>query len=119
MAKGPSAPAEMVEQYERVVATIPEIERKGDTMPYTSVNGNMFSYLNPEGKMALRLPPGVREEFLAKYLTTLFEAYGIVQKEYVTVPAALLENTTELKPYFEASFEYVKGLKPKPSKKGS
>ena len=31
--------------YEKVVATIPSIERKGDTMPYTSLNGNMFLYL--------------------------------------------------------------------------
>lgn len=28
--------------------------------------------------------------FLAKYQTTLYHAYGIVQKEYVTVPADLL-----------------------------
>ena len=42
--------------YERLVATNPEVERKGATMPYTSVNGHMFSFLGKDGGVALRLP---------------------------------------------------------------
>jgi TfoX/Sxy family transcriptional regulator of competence genes len=38
-------------------------------------------------------------------------------KEYVTVPDKLLENTDELKGYLNISYEYVKTLKQKPSKK--
>ena len=46
MAKpAPKAPPESVAFYEALLATIPAIERKGATMPYTSVNGNMFSGL--------------------------------------------------------------------------
>jgi TfoX/Sxy family transcriptional regulator of competence genes len=67
--------------------------------------------------MALRLPEAERKKFLTKYKTTLFEAYGVVQKEYVTVPDSLLANTKELKRYFELSVEYAKSLKPKPTKK--
>jgi hypothetical protein len=67
--------------------------------------------------MALRLSTGEREKFLAKYKTRLFEAYGIVQKEYVTVPDALLAETNELKPYLKMSYEYARSLKPKPAKK--
>jgi hypothetical protein len=110
-------PAEKLELYKRVVATHPEVERKGDSVPYTSLNGNMFSYLHASGAMALRLPSDEREKFLAKYKTKLFEAYGVVQKEYVTVPDALLEKTSELKHYFGLSYEYAKRLKPKPTKK--
>src|SRR6185437_1209527 len=51
--------------YERLVATIPEVERKGATMPYTSVNGNMFSLFTKEGTVALRLPADERAAFLA------------------------------------------------------
>jgi hypothetical protein len=115
--KKPAAPPEKVESYERLVATHPDIERKGATHPYTSLNGNMFSYLHPSGSMALRLPTGEREKFLEKYKTKLFEAYGIVQKEYVTVPDALLKNTKELRKYFEMSYQYAQTLKPKPTKK--
>ena len=42
--------------YEKLVATNPKVERKGATVPYTSVNGHMFSYLSKEAKLALRLP---------------------------------------------------------------
>jgi hypothetical protein len=113
-----AVPPEQLALYEKLVATIPNLERKGATMPYTSLNGHMFSYLAKDGALALRLPPQVRAEFLTKYNTSLTEAYGIVQKEYVTVPPALLRETQELKKYFEISFEYVKSLKPKPTKKG-
>jgi hypothetical protein len=115
--KKSSIPAEKLELYEKVVASHPEIERKGATVPYTSLNGNMFSYLHASGAMALRLPAGEREKFLAKYKTRLFEAYGVVQKEYVTVPDALLAKTNELKPYFKMSCDYARSLKPKPGKK--
>src|SRR5690349_24340352 len=86
-------------RYAELVATLHEAQLKGAKMPYTSMNGNMYSYLGENG-VALRLPSDVREEFLAKYQTTLYHAYGIVQKEYVTVPAQLLANTDELAPYF-------------------
>ena len=41
-----AVPPDRLELYERLVATLPGIERKGATMPYTSVNGHMFSYLS-------------------------------------------------------------------------
>ena len=116
--KKPEIPSEFVSQFDKLVATIPEVERKGAAVPYTALNGNMFSYLTPSGELALKLPKGDREAFLEKYQTSLVEAYGIVQKEYVTVPATLLGNTEELQPYFSVSYEYAKTLKPKPSKKG-
>jgi hypothetical protein len=109
--------AENLERYDKLVATNPKIERKGDTIPYTSLNGNMFSYLQKSGELALRLPTQEREEFLKKYKTKLCEAYGIVQKEYVVVPQELLKKTSELKKLFDASFAYAGSLKPKPTKK--
>jgi len=38
-------------------------------------------------------------------------------KEYVTVPDSLLKDTKTLQQYFQLSYEYVKSLKPKPTKK--
>jgi len=113
------APADKLELDEKLVATNPNIERKGATHPYTSLNGHMFSRLDPSGSLALRLPKKERERFLKKYKTTLFESYGVVQKEYVTVPGALLKNTKDLRKYFELSCQYVQTLKPKPSRKKS
>jgi hypothetical protein len=103
--------------YEKLVATNPKVERKGDTVPFTALNGHMFSYLGKTGEMALRLPTDEREEFLKKYRTSLCQLYGVVQKEYVMVPPALLKKTSELKKHFDVSYAYVSSLKPKPAKK--
>lgn len=103
--------------YEKLVALIPEIEIKGDTMRYTSLNGNMFSFISKEGLAGIRLPEKEREDFLKKYNAKLFEAYGTVLKEYVTVPEEILNKTKELEKYFSVSYNYVKSLKPKPTTK--
>jgi hypothetical protein len=103
--------------YEKLVATNPNVDRKGATMPYTSLNGHMFSLLTKEGKLAVRLPAGERESFLERYETELCGQYGRVMKEYVVVPDSLLQNTDELKVTFDMSYAYVSSLKPKPTKR--
>jgi TfoX/Sxy family transcriptional regulator of competence genes len=115
VSKAPEKPADKLELYDKLVASLPGVERKGATVPYTSVNGHMFSYLSKTGTLALRLPDETRDAFLKKYKTTLCKQYGVVQKEYVEVPDALLEKTSELKKYFAQSFAYVSSLKPKPT----
>jgi TfoX/Sxy family transcriptional regulator of competence genes len=119
MAKGkkgsPTAPE--VQLYDTLIATIPEIERKGATNPYTSLNGNMFTLLHQSRILAVRLPEEKRNEFLKKHKTILFEAYGTVMPEYVRVPDGLLANTKELQKYLAASYEYAKTLKPKATTK--
>lgn len=99
--------------YEKLVATNPGVERKGASMPYTSLNGHMFSFLTKKGTLALRLSAEEREKFLQNFKTGLCEQYGTVMKEYVEVPDALLKKTSECKVYFDLSFEYVGTLKPK------
>jgi len=117
-AKKTTIPADKVTLYDRLIATNPKIERKGANNPYTSLNGNMFTLLNPpHGNLAIRLSPEEREKFIKKYKTGLFEAYGVVMKEYVAVPDPLLKNTKELAKYLDLSYEYAKTLKPKPTKK--
>ncbi len=113
----PTTPADILELYERLVATNPRVERKGAAMPYTSKNGHMFSFLTKSGTLALRLPAGERDAFLKKYRTKLCEQHGAVLEEYVEVPGALLRKTPELKKYFDLGYAYVASLKPKPTRK--
>ena len=108
---------EKIAFYDQLVAACPGEERKGATMPYTSLNGHMYSYFTKDDYLALRLPEAERAAFLEKYQTKLVEQYGIIQKEYVVVPDDLLKNTGELLHYFVISRDYVTGLKPKPGKK--
>jgi len=106
-------PAETLELYEKLIATRPEIERKGDVHPYTSANGHMFTYLDQAGVLGIRLPHDDVDSFMKKYKTTLFETYGVVKKDWVAVPDSLLKKTKELQKYLDRSYEFTKMLKPK------
>ena len=119
MPKPAHAHPEKLALFEKLAATNPNVELKGATVPYTSLNGHMFSYLSKDGKLALRLPEEPREQFLKKYKANLCEAYGRVQPEYVEVPDALLAKTAELSKFFQLSFAYVSSLKPKKASKAS
>ncbi|MEP6597061.1 MAG: hypothetical protein ABJA71_14005 [Ginsengibacter sp.] len=82
---------ETLQLCDKLIAAVPGVERKGATIPYTSLSGNMFSFLNKEGVFGLRLPQQVRNEFLKKDKATLRTEYGAVMKEYVSVPENFLK----------------------------
>lgn len=117
MEKSKISREEKVSLYNKLVESYPTALRKGDTIPYTSLNGHMYSLLTKADEVALRLPEIERISFIKKYKTKLLEQYGIVQKEYVVVPDSLLAKTNELKQYFDISFKYISTLKPKATSK--
>lgn len=117
MAEDQFSRAELLAGYERLVAAHPHAVLKGDTMPYTSLNGHMYSYFTKDNFLALKLPEAEIEKFLAQYQTTLVQQYGIIQKQYVAVPGTLLQKTDELLHWFAMSYAYVSTLKPKPTNK--
>jgi hypothetical protein len=106
-----SIPAATLALYEKLVASNPAVERKGATVPYTSANGTMFSFLTADGTLALRLPPAELEPFFRKYKTTHPVAYGREMKDWAAVPQSLLGKTSELKKYFELGFQHAASLK--------
>ena len=110
-------PPEKLALYDALIDAHPDIERKGKTTPYTSVNGHMFSFLDKTGTMGLRLSKEHREAFTKQYKTGPMEQYGSIMKEYVVIPEELLADTKALSGYLQQSFEYVSSLKPKPTKK--
>jgi hypothetical protein len=118
MPSRPSAAPPNVELHDRLVDRLPGVERKGASLPYTSANGNMFSYLDASGSMALRLPAEQRAAFIEEFDTASHIAHGAVQREYVTVPPDLLADTDRLLPYFADSLAYALTLKPKATTKG-
>ncbi len=86
--------------------------------PFTSVNGNMFSFLSKENVLGIRLAQNEREEFLGKFDSEIYQRPGgQVLKEYVVIPDDLLANADELTSWFEKSLNYAGGLKPKKKKK--
>lgn len=103
--------------YEKLISSYPAIQRKGDTIPYTSHNGNMFSLLAKDGSLGFRLSKEDREGFLKKYPSAILFQYGIVMKEYVSIPDEVIKKPKELKKYFDQSWAYVQTLKAKPTTK--
>ncbi|MCE7992935.1 MAG: hypothetical protein HEP71_13180 [Roseivirga sp.] len=112
-----SIPGEQLSLYDDLIGDNPQIERKGKTTPYTSINGHMFSFLSATGVMGLRLSKEDREEFIKNFDGKLMEQHGRLMKEYVEIPNDLLQRTADLKQYLQKSLEYVSALKPKPTKK--
>lgn len=119
MSKTPNqVPQDKLDLYRKLINTHPEIDLKGGAkLPYTSLNGHMYTMLSKAGNVGLRMGKDERTAFIEKYDTKPFENYGAVMKEYVEIPDDLLENTNELQPYLAMSYAYVQTLKPKPAKK--
>ena len=103
--------------YNDMVATIPEIKRKGKANPYTSMNGNMFTFLSKDGKISLRLPKAELQLLMQDHGATPSIQYGAVMREYTELPQSVCEDTEALLNYFRMSVNYAKTLKPKPTKK--
>lgn len=113
--KKPDAPAEKVALYDALIDSNSQVIRKGEENLHTSLNGNMFSFMDKVGALSLRLGKEDRAAFLIEFDTRLSIQYNIEMKEYVVVPDALLRDTPALIKYFDLSFHYVSSLKPKPT----
>lgn len=115
MAAGYQGPPDALARFEAMVALVPAVERKGATMPYTSRNGHMFSFLDAAGTIALRLPPAGRATFVARHGGPPVEQHGRVMADYVLLPDAMLDDPNELREWFEQAWDWVGSLAPKPT----
>ena len=112
-------PENALDRYRAVVeASSSDTAVKGAKNPYTSRNGHMFSFLDADGTMALRLSDELRDEFMASYESGPVTQYGSVMRGYASVPDELLTDTDALAGWFDRSYEWIGTLEPKPTKKG-
>lgn len=99
--------------YDQLIATNPNFQRKGKTMPHTSANGHMFTLFNKAGEIGIRLSKETGEKFIKEYRTTPFKSHGAFMRGYVLVPEKLYDNMELLSSYLEESYKYVMSLEPK------
>ena len=109
-------PPDARERYRAAVESAGEAV-KGAKNPYTSRNGHMFSFLDADGSMALRLSDELSEEFLANFESGPVMQYGSVMRGYVSVPDELLSDTAAIGSWFSRAHEWIGTLEPKPTKK--
>lgn len=102
-----------LELYDAVVGEHPDFERKGKSMPYTSVNGHMFSMLRKDGVLGMRMSKEDREAFMETYGVGQFTNYGANIRDYVEIPDEVLQDKKKLASYLDASYQYTLTLKPK------
>jgi hypothetical protein len=103
--------------FDELVSKFPEINRKGKTMPYTSINGNMFSFVSKEGELGIRLSTTDKSCYMEKHGATPMIQHNRVMQEYISVPEKYLLDKEFLFELFGKSVANVKILKPKPTTK--
>ncbi|MFY0629381.1 MAG: hypothetical protein JXR05_03305 [Flavobacteriaceae bacterium] len=96
------------------IASIAKIERKGKTMPYTSSNGYMFSLLNKDAELGIRLSKEDGKKFLEDYPDSgPLKSHGATMRGYVLIPKSLLSDKKLVTFYLKKGLNYVNSLEPK------
>jgi hypothetical protein len=114
----PVMPAAALELYRALVAAVPDAELKGSSLPYTSVNGHMYSFLDKAGACAIRLGMADLEAFLAEFRAANYvHESGVVMRDYVPLPPAVLADTAKAATWLARSLGHVAKLKPKPTRR--
>ncbi len=112
-------PVEALERYRAAVEASGNGEVKGSKNPYTSRNGHMFSFLDPDGVMALQLSSDLESEFRSHYHSGPVVQYGRTMRNYSSVPAELLDDTEALRQWYDRAWEWIGTLEPKPTKRSA
>lgn len=112
MPKGSAYPgaAADLERYRAVVERHGEAELKGAKNPYTSINGWMSSFLDPDGLICLRLALDAHDELLGHGGSTV-QQYGRNMPDFVALPPTADDALADL--WFGRSWSHSESLDPK------
>ena len=102
--------------YEGLIENQPEVKRKGKRLPYTSLKGNMFSFISKDGHIGLRFSEEDVEKYINLYGFTEFIQNDRVMVDYVKIPDEFLENEL-LVEFFNECCQHAKTIEPRPKTK--
>ena len=105
----PGSP-ERLEAYRSLVDRHPAAEVLGAKNPYTSRNGWMTSFLDPDGAICLRLGAADRDAVIADGGAAVRQ-YGKNMPDFASVPPAATDD--ELDALFATSWDHAGELDPK------
>jgi TfoX/Sxy family transcriptional regulator of competence genes len=105
----------VLEAFDTMIAAVTGVERKGRTMPYVSINGNMFGMINHASAIGLRLSDRDKPAFVLAGATPFEGTPGYINKDYLSVPASLFGDAKALQTWFRLSYNYASKLTPKPT----
>ena len=102
--------------FRQMIDAVPDMEWKGKTHPYMSINGNMYASVSKDHVIGIRLSKTDCETFMKEYRTGLFEPFpGFFQKGYVPIPTRMHRDIPTLQSWFVKSHAFASDLKPKPT----
>ena len=100
----------ILSRYDEIVALCDRIERKGKTVPYTSANGHMFSFINKSNEFGIRFSKEVQEKYIEQFNSSLFHSHNSVMKGYVLIPHAVFADDKLMIDLLNESYDYVMSL---------
>lgn len=108
---------EALAAYEAVVGEYPDLAVKGKANRYTSMNGNMFSFLDKEGGLNFRLSEPEKAAYNDANGTGDVIQHNSVMRGYVKAAPAIFGDAERLQALFAQSYAHAGTLKAKPTKK--
>ena len=113
------SPEELIDAFEAVMPPAPAVLRTMFGYPAGFVNGNMFTGLHQEN-MIVRLSEPLRERLLKAAGARIFEPMpGRPMREYVVLPASIVQDKDQLRFWVVQALEYGLTLKPKAASKSA
>lgn len=104
-------PPERLALYLDIVERHPDAEVKGAKNPYTSLNGWMTSFLDPEGAVCLRLPDEDRAALINDHGGAAVQQYGRNMPEFVRLAPTAADDEATADAWFTRSWAWT-GTKP-------
>lgn len=96
--------------YDEIVAKCERFDRKGKSVPYTSANGHMFSFINKSGEFGIRFSKEVQEKLIKEFNSDYFYSHNAQMKGYVLIPQEIFIDQEKVKDLLNQSYDYVMSL---------
>lgn len=103
---------DLVALFEAAISAANRIERKGKANPYTSANGHMFSQINKDDQLGIRLPKPRQKKLLDEYGAGPFKSYGATMRDYVCLTEEMLSDQALITALLEEGLAFVSAMPP-------
>ena len=103
---------DLVALFEAAISGADQIDRKGKANPYTSANGHMFSQINKDDQLGIRLPKPRQKALLEKYGAGPFKSYGATMRDYVCLTEEMLADQALITSLLEEGLAFVSAMPP-------
>ncbi|NQY13612.1 MAG: hypothetical protein HRT81_07130 [Henriciella sp.] len=103
---------DLIALYEAAIAASGKYPRKGKANPYTSANGHMFSQINKDDQLGIRLPKARQQDLLDSHGAGPFKSYGATMRDYVCLTEEMLGDPALITALLDEGFAFVSAMPP-------